>query len=60
MNVIRRFNGLILKYMQILIVNRKYLVGGKWFRYQRMKGVKDIGFKIAIGRYEVRFYKKQH
>lgn len=43
--------------MDLVIVNRKYLLGGKWFRYQRMKGVKDLGFLIAIGRYEFRFYK---
>lgn len=48
-----KHNGMVLK-----IVDRKYLIGGKWFRYQRMNGVKDIGFKIAIGRYEFRFYKE--
>ena len=43
--------------MKLKIVNRKYLIGGKWFRYQRMIGVKDLGFKIVIGKYEFRFYK---
>ncbi len=43
--------------MKLKIINRRYLIGGKWFRYQRMKGVKDLGFKIAIGKYEFRFYK---
>ena len=44
--------------MKIRIVDRKYLIGGKWFRFQRMKGIKYYGFKIAVGRYEFRFYKK--
>lgn len=43
--------------MKLKIIDRRYLIGGKWFRYQKMKGVKYIGFKIAIGRYEFRFYK---
>ena len=42
--------------MKLKFVDRKYLIGGKWFRYQRMIGVKDLGFKIAIGKYEFRFY----
>lgn len=42
--------------MNIKIVDRKYLIGGKWFRYEIMKGVKLIGYKIAIGRYEIRLY----
>ena len=43
--------------MKLLIVNRRYLIGNKFFRYQRMKGVNDLGFKIAIGKYEFRFFK---
>lgn len=43
--------------MKLIVINRRYLIGGKWFRYQRMKGVKDLGFKIAISKYEFRFYK---
>lgn len=42
--------------MTIKIVNRKYLIGNKLFRFQKMKGIKSIGFKIAIGKYEIRFY----
>jgi hypothetical protein len=42
--------------MTIKIVDRRYLVGGKWLRFQKMKGVKLVGWKIAIGRYEIRFY----
>ena len=43
--------------MEIIIVDRKYLLGGKWFRFQRLRGAtKYLGFKIAIGRYEIRFY----
>ena len=45
--------------MKLKFVDRKYLIGGKWFRYQRMIGVKDLGFKIAIGKYEFRFYKSK-
>lgn len=44
--------------MDLKVVDRKYRVAGKWFRYQRMKGTEDLGFKIAIGRFEFRFYKK--
>jgi hypothetical protein len=42
--------------MTIKIVDRRYLVGGKWLRFQKMKGVKLVGWKIAIGRYEIRLY----
>ena len=42
--------------MEIRIINRKYLIGGKWIRFQKMKWIKSIGFKIAIGKYEIRFY----
>ncbi len=41
--------------MNLVIVDRKYLIGGKWFRLRLVKG---IVFIIAIGRYEFRFYKK--
>lgn len=44
--------------MTIRIVDRKYLIGGKWLRFQVMRGVKLVGYKIAIGRYEIRFYLK--
>ena len=42
--------------MKLKIVDRNYCLGGKWFRFQKMKGTKYLGFKIAIGRYEIRFY----
>jgi uncharacterized membrane protein (DUF373 family) len=42
--------------MNIIFVNRKYIVGGKWLRFEKMKGIKLIGFKIAIGKFEVRIY----
>ena len=45
--------------MKVVLVDRKYLIGGKCIRYQRMKGVVDFGFKIAIGRYELRFFTKK-
>jgi hypothetical protein len=45
--------------MKLKIVNRKYIINRKWFKYQRMKGIKDLGFKITIGRYELRFYKEK-
>ena len=44
--------------MDIKIVDRKYLVGGKWIRFHAMSAVKRIGYVIAIGRYEIRFYLK--
>jgi len=45
--------------MDIRIVDRKYLIGGKWIRFEKMQGVKKlVGWKIAIGRYEIRFYLK--
>ncbi|QIG62313.1 hypothetical protein [Tenacibaculum phage JQ] len=43
--------------MRLIVVNRRYLLRGKFFRYNRMKGVKDLGFKFAIGIYEFRFYR---
>lgn len=42
--------------MKFTFVDRKYLIGGKWLRYQNFKNNK--GFKIAILRYEFRFYFK--
>jgi hypothetical protein len=42
--------------MNIKIVDRKYLIGGKWIRFEKMRFVKAVGYKIAIGRYEIRFY----
>lgn len=44
--------------MEIRIVDRKYLIGGKWFRFQVMKSLKLVGYKVAFGRYEVRLYLK--
>ena len=38
----------------LVIINRKYLIGGKWFRFE----TKTKMFKIAIGKYEFRFHKK--
>lgn len=42
--------------MKLKIVDRKYKVGGKWIRFERMKGVKLIGYKLAIHRFEIRIY----
>ena len=42
--------------MTIKIVDRKYLIGDKWLRFKIMRGIKLVGWKIAIGRYEIRFY----
>lgn len=44
--------------INIVIINRKYLIGGKWVRFEKMIGVKLNGYKIAIGKYEIRFYFK--
>ena len=44
--------------MTIKIVDRKYLIGGKWIRFQVMRGVEKVGWKVAIGRYELRLYLK--
>jgi len=44
--------------MGIRIVDRKYLIGGKWFRFQVMKHWKLIGYKLVFGRYEIRLYLK--
>lgn len=44
--------------MTLKIIDRKYLIGGKWFRFQVMKHWKLIGFKAAFWRYEIRLYLK--
>ena len=46
------------KNMDIKIVDRKHLIGGKLLRFQVMRGIRLVGWKIAIGRYEIRFYLK--
>jgi 2-keto-4-pentenoate hydratase len=42
--------------MNISIVNRKYLIGNKWIRLEKMKGVRLVGYKLALGIYEIRLY----
>ena len=42
--------------MKLKLVDRKYIIGGRIFRFCKMKGIKLIGWKIAIGRYELRLY----
>jgi len=49
--------------ISIRIVDRKYLIGGRWLRFEKMivnrynlKRKILIGYKIAIGRYEIRLY----
>jgi hypothetical protein len=42
--------------MRIRIVNRKYLIGGKWFRFEKMMNIQCIGYKFAIGKFEIRLY----
>ena len=42
--------------MTIKLIDRKYLIGGKWVRFEKMRGIKLVGYKIAVGRYEFRFY----
>lgn len=43
--------------MEFLIVNRKYMVGGKFIRFGKMNnGVKTVGYKIAVWHYELRMY----
>ena len=41
--------------MTVRFVDRKYIIK-KLFRFEKMRGVGTIGFKIAIGKYEIRFY----
>lgn len=41
--------------MKVKIVNRKYIIK-KFFRFEKMKGVNTVGLKIAVGKYEIRFY----
>lgn len=43
----------------IKIVNRKYLISNKFIRFEKMVGLKLIGYKIAIGFYEIRLYKQK-
>lgn len=43
--------------MNIKIVDRKYKLG-RWFRFQKMKGIKTLGYKIALFKYEIRLYFK--
>jgi hypothetical protein len=43
--------------MKLKIVDRKYSVGGKWLRFQTMRGIKIVGWKIAFFRFELRIYK---
>lgn len=42
--------------MKIKIVDRKYRINNLSFRFSKMRGVKLIGYKISIFRYEIRFY----
>ena len=42
--------------MNIRIINRRYLIDNKWLRFEKMQGIKLIGYKIAVGKYEIRFY----
>lgn len=47
--------------MKVKIINRKYILAGKLFRFKKMRGVSSvsiniIGYKICIGRYELRLY----
>lgn len=42
--------------MKIKFVNRKYMISNKLFRFEKMIGVKPVGFKVAIGKYEIRYY----
>jgi len=39
----------------LIIVDRKRTLGN-WFRFQKMRGVTTLGWKIGIFRYEIRFY----
>lgn len=42
----------------LVIVNRGYLIGNKWVRFHVMRGANGVvGYKIAAGVYEVRYYK---
>ena len=41
--------------MKIKIVNRKYIIK-KLIRFEKMVGVKLLGYKLAIGKYEIRLY----
>lgn len=44
--------------IKVKIINRKYIIV-KFFRFEKMRGANGIvGIKFAIGKYEIRFYKK--
>lgn len=42
--------------MNVKVVDRKYIIGGRWLRFEVMRGVMLVGWKVAVGRYEIRFY----
>ena len=44
--------------MRIKLVNRKYIIANKFFRFEKIIGIKLIGYKISIGIYEIRFFHK--
>jgi hypothetical protein len=44
--------------MKLKIVNRKYIVGGKWLRFEVMRGFGKVGYKVAVWHYELRIYLK--
>jgi len=41
--------------MKLKIVDRKYPIG-RWIRFQKMQGIKLLGYKFVIYRYELRIY----
>jgi len=43
--------------MELAIINRRYKIGS-WLRFQKMQGVGLVGWKMCIGKYEVRLYIK--
>ena len=45
--------------ISIRIVDRKYLVGGKFFRFEKMGRRSIVGYKLALFKYEIRFYTKK-
>jgi len=44
--------------MKIKLINRKYIIANKFFRFESMTGIEFIGYKIAVGKYEIRFFMK--
>lgn len=42
--------------MKIHFVNRKYWLKNKFFRLEKMKSFKPVGFKVCFGNYELRIY----